>query len=102
MTDTVSLTIKIDPALKETLKTLALENQLSLSQEVSQRLQASLLTQPHPAIDSQHTQEGVQETFPEGAQESVPEAAQEDEAPQLTSSELKQIRSLLKKNKKKK
>lgn len=44
MTDTVSLTIKIDPALKETLKTLALENQLSLSQEVSQRLQASLFT----------------------------------------------------------
>ena len=87
MTDTVSLTIKIDPNLKETLKTLALENQLSLSQEVSQRLQASLLTQPHPAIDSQD----------------IPESEdQEEEAQQLTSSELKQIRSLLKKGKKKK
>ncbi|WP_275556189.1 hypothetical protein [Mixta sp. Marseille-Q2659] len=87
MTDTVSLTIKIDPNLKETLKTLALENQLSLSQEVSQRLQASLFAQSQPAIDSQDTQETE---------------SQEEEAPQLTSSELKQIRSLLKKSKKKK
>jgi len=87
MTDTVSLTIKIDPNLKETLKTLALENQLSLSQEVSQRLQASLFAQSQPAIDSQDTQEME---------------SQEEEAPQLTSSELKQIRSLLKKSKKKK
>ncbi|MGD8105650.1 hypothetical protein ACQE32_03060 [Pantoea sp. FN0302] len=93
MTDTVSLTIKIDPNLKETLKTLALENQLSLSQEVSQRLQASLLTQPHPAIDNQHTQEiDAQETA----------GQEEEDAPQLTSSELKQIRTLLKKSKKKK
>ena len=92
MTDTVSLTIKIDPNLKEVLKTLALENQLSLSQEVSQRLQASLLTQPHPAIDNQH----IQETENQSAE------AEEDEAPQLSSSELKQIRSLLKKSKKKK
>lgn len=88
MTDTVSLTIKIDPNLKETLKTLALENQLSLSQEVSQRLQASLFTQPHPTVDSQD----IQET----------EEHEEEETPQLTSSELKQLRSLLKKNKKKK
>lgn len=88
MTDTVSLTIKIDPNLKETLKTLALENQLSLSQEVSQRLQASLFTQPHPVVDSQD----IQET----------EEHEEEETPQLTSSELKQLRSLLKKNKKKK
>lgn len=87
MTDTVSLTIKNDPNLKETLKTLALENQLSLSQEVSQRLQASLFAQSQPAIDSQDTQETE---------------SQEEEAPQLTSSELKQIRSLLKKSKKKK
>ena len=92
MTDTVSLTIKIDPNLKETLKTLALENQLSLSQEVSQRLQASLFTQSQPAIDSQDTQET----------ESQETDSQEEEAPQLTSSELKQIRSLLKKSKKKK
>ncbi|GLR10977.1 hypothetical protein COO59_16090 [Mixta theicola] len=88
MTDTVSLTIKIDPNLKEALKTLALENQLSLSQEVSQRLQASLTTQPHPVVDNQHTQET--------------EDQEEDEALQLTSSELKQIRTLLKKSKKKK
>lgn len=88
MTDTVSLTIKIDPNLKETLKTLALENQLSLSQEVSQRLQASLFTQPHPTVDSQD----IQET----------EEHEEEDTPQLTSSELKQLRSLLKKNKKKK
>ncbi|YCH29208.1 hypothetical protein M1D48_13520 [Erwinia sp. D4-22] len=92
MTDTVSLTIKIDPNLKEALKTLALENQLSLSQEVSQRLQASLLTQPHPAIDNQHTQEIESQTAEQ----------EEDDAQQLTSSELKQIRSLLKKSKKKK
>ena len=87
MTDTVSLTIKIDPNLKETLKTLALENQFSLSEEVSQRLQASLISQPHPAVDNQDIQELD---------------GQEVEAPQLTSSELKQIRSLLKKSKKKK
>lgn len=92
MTDTVSLTIKIDPNLKEALKTLALENQLSLSQEVSQRLQASLLIQPHPAIDNQHTQEIESQTAEQ----------EEDDAQQLTSSELKQIRSLLKKSKKKK
>ncbi|UQY42778.1 hypothetical protein M1E08_07585 [Erwinia sp. PK3-005] len=92
MTDTVSLTIKIDPNLKDALKTLALENQLSLSQEVSQRLQASLLTQPHPAIDNQHTQEIESQTAEQ----------EEDDAQQLTSSELKQIRSLLKKSKKKK
>lgn len=93
MTDMVSLTIKLDPNLKETLKTLALENQVSLSQEVSQRLQASLVTQPHPAIDSQHTQEiEGQETA----------AQEDDDVPQLTSSELKQLRTLLKKGKKKK
>ncbi|MDU4094449.1 MAG: hypothetical protein E7H57_14430 [Pantoea sp.] len=93
MTDMVSLTIKLDPNLKETLKTLALENQVSLSQEVSQRLQASLVTQPHPAIDNQHTQEI------EGQETATQE---EDDAPQLTSSELKQLRTLLKKGKKKK
>ncbi|MFD1802592.1 hypothetical protein ACFSFZ_10370 [Mixta tenebrionis] len=92
MTDTVSLTIKIDPALKETLKTLALENQLSLSEEVSQRLHASLLNQPHPAIDSPHTAELA---LPQ-------EEAQEEPTPQLTNSELKQLRTLLKKGKKKK
>jgi len=82
MTDTVSLTIKIDPALKEILKARALENQISLSQEVTQRLQISLNISPHPAVDSQNL-------------------AEEITAP-LTSAELKQLRALLKKSKKKK
>jgi CII-binding regulator of phage lambda lysogenization HflD len=34
------------------LKQLALENQISMSQEIVQRLQASLETHPHPAIDN--------------------------------------------------
>ncbi|MFC0141611.1 hypothetical protein ACFFJN_16735 [Erwinia mallotivora] len=83
MTDTVSLTIKIDPALKETLKTFALENQISLSQEVTQRLQTSLDQDSAPPVDNLNLTE---------------EAA----ADQLTASELKQIRVLLKKSKKKK
>ncbi|MEW5289955.1 hypothetical protein ABW286_12290 [Erwinia papayae] len=83
MTDTVSLTIKIDPALKETLKTFALENQISLSQEVTQRLQASLDQDSAQPVDNLNLTE---------------EAA----ADQLTASELKQIRVLLKKSKKKK
>jgi len=83
MSGTVSLTIKIDPALKEALKNLAVEKQTTLSDEVSQRLQASLATSQPPAIDSQHTEE-------------------HSESVQLTSSELKQIRALLKKQKKKK
>lgn len=82
MTDAVSLTLKIDPALKETLKNLAQENQISLSQEVSQRLQLSLTTQQHPAVDNQSVLEEVD--------------------PQLNASELKQVRALLKKTKKKK
>lgn len=82
MTDTVSLTLKIDPALKEMLKNLAQENQLSLSQEVSQRLQLSLSSQQVPAVDSQ--------------------SESEEGDPQLTASELKQVRALLKKSKKKK
>lgn len=81
MTDNVSLTIKIDPTLKETLKSLALENQISLSQEVCQRLQESLTAPQASAVDNQGTEEG------EG---------------QLNTSELKQIRALLKKSKKKK
>ncbi|EXU76235.1 hypothetical protein [Erwinia mallotivora] len=83
MTDTVSLTIKIDPALKETLKTFALENQISLSQEVTQRLQASLDQDSAQPVDNLNLTE---------------EAADD----QLTASELKQIRVLLKKSKKKK
>nr|WP_024964945.1 DUF6364 family protein [Pantoea sp. IMH] len=82
MTDTVSLTLKIDPALKETLKALAQENQISLSQEVAQRLQSSLSTHAHPSVDSTSTTEEVD--------------------PQLSSVEIKQIRALLKKSRKKK
>jgi len=86
MTETVNLTIKIDPALKENIKQLALENQISMSQEIVQRLQASLETHPHPAIDNQDLTE------------SSPEASSE----RLTSAEVKQIRLLLKKQGKKK
>ena len=82
MTETVNLTIKIDPELKETIKQLALENQISMSQEIVQRLQASLETHPHPAIDNQD----LTEASPDG----------------LTSAEVKQIRLLLKKQGKKK
>ncbi|MFS2221385.1 hypothetical protein [Pantoea sp. B65] len=87
MTGTVSLTIKIDPALKETLKSLALDNQISVSQEVSQRLQSTLSGAANPVIDNQHTAEAEPE---------------EEHAVQLSNSELKQIRALLKKQKKKK
>lgn len=82
MTETVNLTIKIDPALKENLKQLAQENQISMSQEIVQRLQASLQTHPHPAIDNQDLTEETAEG--------------------LTSAEVKQIRLLLKKQGKKK
>ncbi|KKW49632.1 MULTISPECIES: Arc family DNA-binding protein [Pantoea] len=82
MTETVNLTIKIDPALKEHIKQLALENQVSMSQEIVQRLQASLEAPSHPAIDSQNTEEGASDA--------------------LSSSEIKQLRTLLKKQSKKK
>ncbi|WP_034915715.1 MULTISPECIES: TraY domain-containing protein [Erwinia] len=82
MNDTVSLTIKIDPALKEMLKSFALENQITLSQEVSQRLQDSLNTFQHPAVDNQGVIEDV-------------------DAP-LSLDEIKKVRALLKKTKKKK
>ena len=92
MTETVNLTIKIDPELKETIKQLALENQISMSQEIVQRLQASLETHPHPAIDSQDI-----------TKESADKATTADEkADGLTAAELKQIRLLLKKQGKKK
>ncbi|CAH0176200.1 hypothetical protein WB66_08300 [bacteria symbiont BFo1 of Frankliniella occidentalis] len=81
MTDKVSLTIKIDPSLKETIKAVALENQLSLSEVVTTHLVKSLSAQP-AAVDSLDTEEAVTE--------------------QLSAAELKQIRSLLKKSKKKK
>ncbi|RWR03941.1 hypothetical protein ED28_02840 [[Pantoea] beijingensis] len=82
MTDTVSLTIKIDPTLKETLKSLALENQISVSQEITQRLLSSLAPEQPPVIDNSHTEE--------------------EPASDLTSGEIKQLRALLKKQRKKK
>ncbi|MGC0787247.1 Arc family DNA-binding protein [Pantoea agglomerans] len=92
MTETVNLTIKIDPELKETIKQLALENQISMSQEIVQRLQASLETHPYPAIDNQDiTEEGT-----EGS------SAADVKTDALSATELKQIRLLLKKQSKKK
>ncbi|ADD77490.1 hypothetical protein ACVWWU_001078 [Pantoea sp. PA1] len=82
MTETVNLTIKIDPALKEHIKQLALENQVSMSQEIVQRLQSSLNAPAQPVIDSQNTEE--------------------DTSDALSSSEIKQLRTLLKKQSKKK
>lgn len=82
MTETVNLTIKIAPALKEHLKQLALENEISMSQEIVQRLQTSLQTQQHPAVDNQDLVEDVPSP--------------------LTSAEVKQLRTLLKKQTKKK
>ncbi|QKJ87601.1 hypothetical protein PMPD1_2661 [Paramixta manurensis] len=82
MADTVSLTLKIDPALKEMMKSLALENQVSVSQEVSQRLRASIEAAPQPVVDSQNPED--------------------DTVPPLTHAELKQLRALLKKTRKKK
>ena len=38
MTETVNLTIKIDPELKETIKQLALENQISMSLIINRRM----------------------------------------------------------------
>ena len=52
MTETVNLTIKIDPALKEHIKQLAADNQISMSQEIVNRLQASLHAVEQPAVDS--------------------------------------------------
>lgn len=82
MTDTVNLTIKIDPALKEQLKQLALENQISMSQEIVQRLQESLLPPTASSVDNQDTAETAPDAF--------------------STDEIKQIRSLLKKQAKKK
>lgn len=84
MTETVNITIKIDPALKEEIKQLAADNQLSMSQEIVNRLQASLQSAPQQekAVDNLHS----------------------DETPddRLSATELRQIRALLKKSKKKK
>ena len=84
MTETVSLTLKIDPVLKETLKAIALENQTSVSQEVTRRLLLTLEGAKEPEVDNQDTSEEATEQL------------------QLSAAELKQIRALLKKSKKKK
>jgi len=82
MTDKVSLTIKIDPALKETIKALALDSEISLSELVTQHLVKSFSAQAPDAVDNTHTEE--------------------ETAEQLSQAELKQVRALLKKSKKKK
>ncbi|WP_239954653.1 Arc family DNA-binding protein [Pantoea sp. Z09] len=82
MTDTVNLTIKIDPALKEQIKQLALENEISMSQEIVQRLQESLLPPTAAAVDNQDTAESASNAF--------------------SADEVKQLRALLKKQGKKK
>ncbi|MEB5973310.1 hypothetical protein ACWXWB_14360 [Pantoea dispersa] len=82
MTETVNLTIKIDPALKEQIKQLAADNQISMSQEIVNRLQASLHAVEQPAVDNLHTEEAAGD--------------------QLSATELKQVRALLKKSRKKK
>lgn len=82
MTETVNITIKIGPALKEQLKQLAADNHISMSQEIINRLQASLATAQEPEVDQSHTEETPDD--------------------RLSASELRQIRALLKKSKKKK
>jgi len=82
MTESVNVTIKIDPALKEHIKQIAADNQVSMSQEIVNRLQASLDAAAEPAVDNLHTEEAVSD--------------------QLSAAELKQVRALLKKGKKKK
>ncbi|PIJ48530.1 hypothetical protein BL250_13520 [Erwinia sp. OLTSP20] len=77
MADTVNLTIKISPELKEQIKALAIENQTSMSYEITQRVEASL----HGAVTELHH-------------------AEDGEA--LSATELKQVRALLKKQKQKK
>ncbi|WP_075183543.1 hypothetical protein [Pantoea sp. 1.19] len=80
MTGNVNLTLKVSPELKEMLKALALENNTSVSQEVVKRLEQSLQAPAHD-VDSQ--------------------AVEEEDVTPLSAAELRQIRSLLKKKKKK-
>ncbi len=71
MSEISTLTIKIPLALKEQIKAMALENQLSLSAEVCQRLEhsfevpakASKKAAPlhHDDIDNQGTEEEVEQ-----------------------------------------
>ncbi|RPE02919.1 Arc family DNA-binding protein [Candidatus Pantoea deserta] len=82
MTETVNLTIKINPALKEQIKQRALDNQISMSQEIVQRLQESLLPPTAAEIDNQDTVEAASNAF--------------------SADEVKQLRALLKKQSKKK
>jgi hypothetical protein len=86
MSEISTLTIKIPLALKEQIKAIALENQLSLSAEVCQRLEnsfevpvkASKKAAPlhHDDIDNQGTEEEIEQP--------------------LSQKELKKLRQLLK------
>lgn len=86
MSEISTLTIKIPLELKEKIKAIALENELSLSAEVCQRLESSLqqpakaskkqATVRHDEVDSQHTEE--------------------ESEPPLSQKELKKLRLLLK------
>ncbi|MFC0225869.1 hypothetical protein [Serratia aquatilis] len=86
MSEISTLTIKIPVALKEKIKAIALENQLSLSAEVCQRLESSFdlpvksgkkNTPPHhDEIDNQGIEEEVEQP--------------------LSQKELKKLRQLLK------
>ncbi|WP_431222332.1 hypothetical protein ACQ86O_18585 [Serratia sp. L9] len=88
MSEISTLTIKIPLALKEKIKAIALENQLSLSAEVCQRLEtsfdlpvkASKKAAPlhHDDIDNQGTEEEIEQP--------------------LNQKELKKLRQLLKGN----
>ncbi|WP_024529276.1 Arc family DNA-binding protein [Serratia fonticola] len=86
MSEISTLTIKIPLALKEQIKAIALENQLSLSAEVCQRLEHSFEVPAkankkvaplhHDDIDNQGTEEEVEQP--------------------LSQKELKKLRQLLK------
>ncbi|WP_025119197.1 MULTISPECIES: Arc family DNA-binding protein [unclassified Serratia (in: enterobacteria)] len=86
MSEISTLTIKIPVALKEQIKAIALENQLSLSAEVCQRLEDSFAVPAkankkaaplhHDDIDNQGTEEEIEQP--------------------LSQKELKKLRQLLK------
>lgn len=86
MSEISTLTIKIPLALKEQIKAIALENQLSLSAEVCQRLEDSFAVPAktskkaaplhHDDIDNQGTEEEIEQP--------------------LSQKELKKLRQLLK------
>lgn len=95
MSEFSTLTIKIPLQLKETIKAIAIEKQLSLSAEVCERLEQSLngagpaakterksVKKTEPAIDNLHTEEVTEQP--------------------LSQKELRKLRQLLKNTGKKK